>query len=183
MKLLVQVVFAGLWAGAAQAQALSYTPFTIAPGTGPLAGGPPLSGPVDLTRAYVGVSEYNNTVIGSPNLRNGDGLVSVADLLAASGGTGTSPALSYSLVGIAARLDRLTDRFREGIALAGSINVLPPNPGDRFAVSFGGAGYDGAGAGSVAFSARLDESTLAYVGVARGPTQTLVKGGVGLSFR
>lgn len=183
MKLLVQVVAFGLWAGGAHAQALSYTPFTVLPEVGPLVGGPPLTGPVDLSRAYVGVTEYNNTVIGSPNLRNGDGLVSVADLLAASGGTGSSAALSYSLVGIAARLDRLAHRFREGIALAGSINVLPPNPGDRFAVSFGGAGYDGAGAGSIAVSARLREDVIAYGAVARGPTQTLVKGGLGLSFR
>lgn len=90
---------------------------------------------------------------------------------------------SLGLITIANRLDRLADRFREGIALAGAINVLPPNPGDRFAVSFGGAGYDGSGAGSVAVSARINESTIAYVGYARGPTQNLVKGGVGFSFR
>ncbi|KQO66051.1 hypothetical protein ASF22_05125 [Methylobacterium sp. Leaf87] len=90
---------------------------------------------------------------------------------------------SAALVAIANRLDRFADRFREGIALAGAINVLPPNPGDRFAVSFGGAGYDGTGAGSVAISARINESTLAYIGYARGPTQNLVKGGVGFSFR
>lgn len=90
---------------------------------------------------------------------------------------------AQGLVTIANRLDRLADRFREGIALAGAINVLPPNPGDRFAVSFGGAGYDGSGAGSVAVSARINESTIAYVGYARGATQNLVKGGVGFSFR
>lgn len=90
---------------------------------------------------------------------------------------------SAALVSIASRLDRFTDRFREGIALAGAINVLPPNPGDRFAVSFGGAGYDGAGAGSIAISARLNDNTIAYLGYARGPTQNLVKGGVGFSFR
>ncbi len=94
-----------------------------------------------------------------------------------------SGANSNALVAIASRLDQAINRFREGIALAGAINVLPPNPGDRFAVSFGGAGYDGAGAGSVALSVRIDESTLAYVGYARGPTQNLVKGGIGFSFR
>ncbi|WP_449411762.1 YadA-like family protein [Methylobacterium komagatae] len=77
----------------------------------------------------------------------------------------------------------MASRFREGIALAGAINVIAPNPGDRFAVSIGGAGYDGVGAGSVAVSMRINESTLAYVGYARGATQNLVKGGLGISFR
>lgn len=90
---------------------------------------------------------------------------------------------SLALVTIANRLQRATDRFREGIALAGAVNVIAPNPGDRFAVSVGGAGYDGTGAGSVALSMRIDEDTLAYVGYARGPTQNLVKGGIGMSFR
>ncbi len=34
----------------------------------------------------------------------------------------------------------------------------------------------------MAISARINESTIAYVGYARGPTQNLVKGGVGFSF-
>lgn len=99
------------------------------------------------------------------------------------GQIGQPAPMSVDLAGIANRIDRLSNRFAEGIALAGSINVLPPNPGDRFAVSFGGAGYDGAGAGSVAVSARLREDIIAYGAVARGPTRTLVKGGLGLSFR
>lgn len=181
MKLLVQVVVVALCAGSAHAQSLSYAPFTVASGT-PLAGGPLLTGPVDLSRAYVGVSEYRALSLTDAGSFAGSGFVPVAALLSPAQDA-VSQSLGSALVGIAARLDRLADRFSEGIALAGSINVLPPNPGDRFAVSFGGAGYAGAGAGSVAVSARLDESTLAYVGVARGATQTLIKGGVGFSFR
>ncbi|WP_284211432.1 YadA-like family protein [Methylobacterium brachythecii] len=75
----------------------------------------------------------------------------------------------------------MRDRFREGIALAGAINVLPPEPGRKLNISFGGAGYDGAGAASIAISARISENTIGYVGVAQGPTQTLVKGGFGWS--
>lgn len=181
MKLLGLVVIAGLWAGAAQAQVLSYTPFTVAPGLEGLIP-TPLSGPVDFSTAYVGLTQFNGTVIGAPGNVQGTGQVLVSSLIAAGGGV-TQGQLSITLAGIAARLDRFSDRFREGIALAGSINVLPPNPGDRFAVSFGGAGYDGAGAGSVAVSARLREDIIAYGAVARGPTQTLVKGGFGISFR
>lgn len=181
MKLLGLVVIAGLWAGAAQAQVLSYTPFSATPQFEPLVG-PFLSGPVDLSKAFIGISEYNSTVIGTPGGSAGGGFVSVANLIAAGGGV-TQGQMSVALAGIAARLDRFSSQFREGIALAGSINVLPPNPGDRFAVSFGGAGYDGAGAGSVAVSARLRDDIIAYGAVARGPTQTLVKGGFGISFR
>ncbi|WP_162239563.1 YadA-like family protein [Methylobacterium sp. Leaf87] len=143
-------------------------PFTVPGGT-----------PVSSVQSYIavlpmGTGQYN-------------GYISTNDLIAASSEasnvTGQVNANSAALVAIANRLDRFADRFREGIALAGAINVLPPNPGDRFAVSFGGAGYDGTGAGSVAISARINESTLAYIGYARGPTQNLVKGGVGFSFR
>lgn len=113
--------------------------------------------------------------------------VRLSDVIAASSGLSpdavTSQHLSTALVGIAARLDRLNARLSEGIALAGSFNVLPPNPGDRFAISVGGAGYNGAAAASITASARIDESTVIYGGVARGPTQTMVKGGVGWSFR
>ncbi|TGD93440.1 hypothetical protein EU555_33360 [Methylobacterium nonmethylotrophicum] len=80
-------------------------------------------------------------------------------------------------------MDRQAERFREGIALSGAITILPPNAGDRFAVSVGGAGYDGTGAASISVAARITADTLAYVGYARGPTQSLVKGGIGISFR
>lgn len=181
IRLALLVVF-GVMSAPAWAQSLSYTPFTVDPSAAQYFQPPPSAGPVDLSRAFINVTEYNLHVLGGANNSPGYGLVSVTDLLAASGGASRAD-LSATLVGVATRLDRLADRFREGIALAGAINVLPPNPGDRFAVSFGGAGYDGAGAGSFAISARLTDSAIAYAGVARGPTQTLVKGGFGLSFR
>lgn len=96
---------------------------------------------------------------------------------------GIGGANSSALVAISNRLDRLNNRFSEGIALVGSFNVLPPNQGDRFAVSVGGAGYNGAAAASISASARIDESTIVYGGVAQGPTQTMVKGGMGWSFK
>lgn len=131
--------------------------------------------------------------VGLPGQTGASGVQGVQGQTGATGATGPAgpaglagPAggvSSAALVAIARGMDRLRNRFAEGVALAGSINVLPPDPGDRFAVSFGGAGYDGTGAGSVAVSVRIDESTLAYVGYARAPTQNLVKGGIGFSFR
>lgn len=179
MKLLVQVAAFAFWVGSAHAQALNYTPFTVPPGVS-LAGGPVLTGPVDLSRAYVSVAEYRTPVFATPEAFVGSGFVPVAAILSPAQDA-VSQSLGSALVGIAARLDRLADRFSEGIALAGSINVLPPEPGRKINISVGGAGYNGAAAASIAVSARINENTIGYVGVAQGPTQTLVKGGFGWS--
>lgn len=90
---------------------------------------------------------------------------------------------SAALVAIARIVQRNTDRLNEGIAMAGSFNIMMPNPGDRFAISAGGAGYAGAGAGSVAASARISEDVIAYLGYARSANQNMVKGGIGISIR
>ncbi|WP_373322618.1 YadA-like family protein [Methylobacterium cerastii] len=186
-------VCATLSAGPVLAQSLTFAPTSVvAPGaTSPLDGQA-----VDPANAYIrtlvptgrGSGSYEQFIrlsdlyarlpagpAGPPGPQGPQGIQGPAGM---SGGLD-----SAALVAIAGQLDRITRRLEEGIALAGAINILPPNPGDRFAVSFGGAGYGGAGAGSIAISARIDESTLAYVGYARGPTQGLVKGGLGFSFR
>ena len=90
---------------------------------------------------------------------------------------------SAALVAIARLVQRNTDRLREGVAMAGSFNVMMPNPGDRFAISVGGAGYAGTGAGSIAASARLTEDVTAYIGYARSSNENMVKGGLGVSFK
>lgn len=90
---------------------------------------------------------------------------------------------SAALVAIARIVQRNTDRLNEGIAMAGSFNIMTPNPGDRFALSAGGAGYAGTGAGSIAASARITEDVIAYVGYARSANQNMVKGGIGISIR
>lgn len=159
----------------AQAQSLTFAPYS---------NGPPdilQNVPVNLNTDFVQLSRCPNGI--GNGACTGAGFVTLGQVYAAIPSQGPDTTTSAGLIAIANRLDRLADRFREGIALAGAVNVLPPNPGDRFAVSFGGAGYDGVGAGSVAISARINEDTLAYVGYARGPTQNLVKGGVGFSFR
>lgn len=195
--------------GNAQAQSLAFAPNPSAAGPTTLLPGeviPMPGGAVQPANDYVTVSRiyqdprFGPTLLGSgyvnlqsilangvPGPAGPQGVQGVQGPQGAQGFQGPPGAdgatNSAALVAIANRLDRLADRFREGIALAGAINVLAPNPGDRFAVSFGGAGYDGSVAGSVAVSMRIDERTLAYVGYARGPTQNLVKGGIGFSFR
>jgi hypothetical protein len=72
---------------------------------------------------------------------------------------------------------------RESAALAGAITILPPNQGDRFALTFGGADSDGYGALSVNGTARITGSALAFGGYARSGSQNLAKGGVSFSFR
>ena len=74
-------------------------------------------------------------------------------------------------------------RSAELSAMAASFNITPPNPGDRFSLSFGAAGGpDGSGAGSVSGSYRVTNNTLLYAGYARGPTQNMGKGGFSMSF-
>ncbi|MCE4223392.1 hypothetical protein HCU64_06480 [Methylobacterium sp. C25] len=75
------------------------------------------------------------------------------------------------------------DRLSQGIALASALTVMPPNPGDRFAVTVSGAGFDGRGAGSISGTYRVREDILVFGGYARSETQNLVKGGATFSFR
>lgn len=172
-----------LLASGAQAQSLAFAPFTDSAAAlrASIGQTPLLNGPINPARDFVALSRQRILDAGDPTATTGFGFISVGSLLAASGGVSQAQ-MSSALVGIATRIDRLQSRFSEGVALAGSINVLPPNEGDRFAVSFGGAGYDGVGAGSVAVSARVGDA-IVYGALARGPTQSLVKGGVGWSFR
>lgn len=95
----------------------------------------------------------------------------------------SSFASSTQVEGIAAQLSTLQRQSQEIGALAASFNITPPNPGDRFSLSVGGAGGDGYGAGSISGAYRVTSNALLYAGVARGPTQTMAKGGLSMSFR
>lgn len=67
--------------------------------------------------------------------------------------------------------------------LSSAISILPPNAGDRFALTFSGAATDGQGAGSVSVSYRVGNDALVFGGLAVSQTQALAKGGVSFSFR
>lgn len=91
---------------------------------------------------------------------------------------------------VRARLDQLSffvqrdfQRLSEGIALSSALTIMPPNPGDRFAVTIGGAGFNGRGAGAITGTYRVNEGMMVFGGYARSETQNLVKGGATFSFR
>jgi hypothetical protein len=74
-------------------------------------------------------------------------------------------------------------RAIEGVALSSAITILPPNPGDRLALTFSGAAGEGQGAASVSMSYRVTQDALVFGGVAVSQRQALAKGGVSFSFR
>jgi hypothetical protein len=75
------------------------------------------------------------------------------------------------------------DRLAQGVALASALTVMPPNAGDRFALTVSGAGFDGRGAGAISGTYRVNEDVLVFGGYARSADQNLVKGGATFSFR
>jgi YadA-like C-terminal region. len=78
---------------------------------------------------------------------------------------------------------RDAQRVSEGIALASALTVLPPEPGDRFAVTVSAAGFDSEVAGSVSVSYRPAPGVILFGGYARSQTQNLYKGGASFSFK
>jgi len=107
----------------------------------------------------------------------------LVDYLHTPQGAAGLSSLQQQLTSMAAQIDRNTRKLSDGIAMSSAITIIPPNPGDRFSLSVGGAGFDGRGAASVSGTARLTDQTLVYAGVAVSQTQTLLKGGAAFSFR
>ncbi|WP_162241571.1 YadA-like family protein [Methylobacterium sp. Leaf117] len=96
---------------------------------------------------------------------------------------GQSPQLLTRLDQLAFFARRDFQRLNEGIALSSALTIMPPNPGDRFALTVGGAGFNGRGAGAITGTYRVNESMMVFGGYARSETQNLVKGGATFSFR
>jgi hypothetical protein len=80
------------------------------------------------------------------------------------------------------QIAQLYSKFDQGISLAAALTVLPPNPGDRFSITFGGSGFNGSGAGAVTATARLSSNVIGFAGYARSQNENLVKGGVSISI-
>ncbi len=79
-------------------------------------------------------------------------------------------------------VQRDLSRLSEGVALSNALTIMPPNPGDRYSVTFSGAAFNSNGAGSVSLAYRLTDQSMAFAGYARSRTQNVVKGGVTFSF-
>ena len=80
---------------------------------------------------------------------------------------------------------RAQSHASQGIAAVSSLSVIPPNPGDRFSVTFGGGEYGSQGGGGVSFAYRPPEvqSITVFAGYARTVDTNLFKGGVSFSFQ
>jgi hypothetical protein len=168
MKLVQPLALAALFAaGAAQAQSFNGTNIQ------PVSGGfnaPSLQGPSQPTDVVL-----VNRIVGGVPTTGGLPISSFA----------SQQDLANAIAQLGGNRDwsREINRLQETQALASAITILPPNPGDRFSLTFSGAGNDTNGAGAISGSYRITESALAFGGYARSSTQNLVKGGVSLSFR
>jgi hypothetical protein len=90
--------------------------------------------------------------------------------------------MSQDVGNLSTLIDRDNEALSAGIAMASALTILPPNPGDRFSLTFGGAGFNGQGAGAITATARLSENALIFVGYARSQAQYLIKGGISFSI-
>jgi hypothetical protein len=148
----------------------------------PQPGLPSFTGPVTPDDYFV-VQRFSPTANECCFLLNVQGY---ANAIAAASAMGAQlSGLQQQLIAVGSQVTALQRGYRnlaQGIAMAGAFNIVPPNPGDRFSVSIGGAGFDGYGAGSLSFAARVDERTILYLGYARSQTQNLVKGGASFSI-
>jgi hypothetical protein len=72
--------------------------------------------------------------------------------------------------------------LEQDVALASAFTIIPPNPGDRFSVTFGAAGIGSQGGGAISFSYRPFDQVLFFAAYARATSQQAVKAGVSFSF-
>ncbi|MBV9826053.1 MAG: hypothetical protein JO001_10285 [Alphaproteobacteria bacterium] len=79
---------------------------------------------------------------------------------------------------------RAQSRSNQGVAAVSSLTVVPPNPGDRFSVSFGGGEYGSQGGGGISFAYRPPEAAnmMVFGGYSRTLDTNLFKGGIAFSF-
>jgi hypothetical protein len=136
--------------------------------------------PYEAQFGNVNVLDYGNSIYNAANAYTDSKIASV------NGGGVSQSSLSQQLAFVSSGFDNAIRRqntfLSQGIAMASAIEILPPNPGDRFAINVGGAGYNGQGAGSVSATVRVADNVLGYVGYARSLNQNLVKGGFSVSI-
>ena len=90
--------------------------------------------------------------------------------------------MGQQLAAISIQMQRNVSKLSQGIALASALTIIPPNQEDRYSITFGGTAFNSQGAGSISGTAKINSNALGFVGLARSPSQTLVKGGVSFSF-
>jgi hypothetical protein len=68
-------------------------------------------------------------------------------------------------------------------AIAAAMKDAIPNSGDRFAIRLNAAAFNGQSAGAIGFSYNLNDMARVAVNYGQGRSQSIVSGGVNLSFR
>lgn len=170
------------WAETAEAQVV-YPNFTPNPDG---ASGFP-SGPIANPYQYFSIASCSSGGCGVPgamlNVTDyGNAIYNAANAYTDSKTATLSQQLALVSSSFDSAIRRQNSFLSQGIAMASAIEILPPNPGDRFAVNVGGAGYNGQGAGSVSVTVRVADNVLGYVGYGRSLNQNLVKGGLSISI-
>lgn len=70
----------------------------------------------------------------------------------------------------------------QGIAITAAMGDAIPNPGDRFAIRLNGAGFAGQAAGGLSVSYAFADRARVSLNYGQGRSQTVVSGGLTLSF-
>ena len=176
------IIFSLLFLHAAYAQS-SFDNVTYAPGGSgylPLnpASGIPTSGKLN--------SQADIITVGLPNPQGllYGGQVPLSSFASANDLSLTNQNLTLLNQNVNQAVRRANSHASQGVAATSSITIVPPNPGDRFSVSFGGGGYGDEAGGGVSFAFRPPEAqnVMVFAGYARTTDANLVKGGVSFSF-
>jgi hypothetical protein len=188
-RIMLAVLFAGV-ATAADAQGITYVNPTV-PGV-PFcfncnAGTFP-AGAVDVGSSLVKISTFNvGPMNGQPFNQESIGYVSLASLLGSN--SQVNARIDTAFAAIDATNTRVTalnnqiNRAFEVTAIAAAMGDAIPNPGDRFAIRLNAAALNGAAAGAFGFSYNLNDTARVSVNYGQGRTQSVVSGGLNLSFR
>jgi hypothetical protein len=135
--------------------------------------------PVNINQTYASVYADYGAIPNGSNIRLSDLFAAAnapVEVLDAQVGAlyNQTSALQAQVGAIYDQIDALQkqqQRLYEGIALTSALTILPPNPGDRFSVTFGGSGFNGYGAGAITATARLSSNIIGFAGYARSQSE------------
>lgn len=135
-----------------------------------------------IAAGTAGLGQTNAAVAGTINVLNATNSA-LASTNAALNATNSALASTNAAVqALGSAIGKNRTLMLQGVAMASAFNIAAPNPGDRFAINVGGAGYFGELAGSASLSYRVAPRVTVYVGVSQSANQSLFKGGMTLSL-
>jgi len=90
--------------------------------------------------------------------------------------------IPLSFFATSASLAAQFSKMHEGIAITAAMGDAIPNPGDRFAIRLNAAGFSGEAAGGLSVSYAFADRARVSLNYGQGRSQTVVSGGLTLSF-